>query len=203
MAYLQAAERSKQVVAAARVAIMRDGVAATTMRSVAAEAGVPLGTLQYVFPTKQGLLRAVIEDFAEEIADLLHSSAELDRGLEHAIRHGLRNFWAQLVVDHRELQLVQYELVTYAQRTPGLENLSRWQYERYSRVVADWTQQAASRAGETCSIPYATLARVIVAALDGLILQHVVNPDMRRSTEDLDIVIDMLVGLAVAPADPR
>lgn len=50
---------------------------------------------------------------------------------------------------------------------------------------------------------YATLARVIVAALDGLILQHVVNPDMRRSTEDLDIVIDMLVGLAVAPADPR
>lgn len=32
------------------------------MRAVSAEAGVPLGTLQYVFPSKQGLLKAVIGD---------------------------------------------------------------------------------------------------------------------------------------------
>jgi len=136
MPYVESAVRSKQAVAAARAVLMRDGVGGTSMRTVATEAGIPLGTLQYVFPTKQGLLRAVIEDVVEEIADLLRSSAELEAGLEHAIRRGLHNFWEKLVVDHRNLQLVQYELVTHALRTPGLEELPRWQYERYTEVVA-------------------------------------------------------------------
>ena len=30
-------------------------------------------------------------------------------------------FWALLVADQVNLQLVQYELITYALRTPGLE----------------------------------------------------------------------------------
>ncbi|OBA83362.1 TetR family transcriptional regulator [Mycobacterium sp. 1164966.3] len=202
MPYVESALRSKQAVAAARAVLMRDGVGGTTMRAVATEAGIPLGTLQYVFPTKQGLLRAVIEDVVEEIADLLRSSAELESGLEHALRCGLRNFWERLVVDHRNLQLVQYELVTHALRTPGLEGLPRWQYERYTEVVAEWCQQAATRAGETSAIPFDRLARVLVAGVDGLILQHVVNPDVNRSAEDLESLIEIVVAVAgVRPAN--
>jgi AcrR family transcriptional regulator len=78
MPYVESALRSKQAVTAARAVLMRDGVGGTTMRAVATEAGIPLGTPQYVFPTKQGLLRAVIEEVVEEIADLLRSSAELE-----------------------------------------------------------------------------------------------------------------------------
>lgn len=196
MPYVESAVRSKQAVAAARAVVIRDGVARTTMRAVATEAGIPLGTLQYVFPTKQALLHAVIEDVVDEIAGVLESPAGLEGGLERAIREGVRNFWTQLVVGHRNLQLVQYELVTCALRTPGLEDLSRWQYQRYSQVVAEWCQQAATRAGETSPVPFGRLARVLVAGLDGLILQHVVDPDPRRSAEDLETVIDMLVGLA-------
>jgi len=201
MPYVESAVRSKQAVAAARAVLMRDGVGGTSMRTVATEAGIPLGTLQHVFPTKQGLLRAVIEDVVEEIADLLESSAELEAGLEHAIRCGLRNFWEKLVVDHRNLQLVQYELVTHALRTPGLEELPRWQYERYTEVVGDWCQEAARRAGETSAIPFDRLARVLVAGVDGLILQHVVNPDVSRSEADLEVIIETVVALAgVQPA---
>ena len=202
MPYVESAVRSKQAVAAARAVLMRDGVGGTSMRTVATEAGIPLGTLQYVFPTKQGLLRAVIEDVVEEIADLLRSSAELEAGLEHAIRRGLHNFWEKLVVDHRNLQLVQYELVTHALRTPGLEELPRWQYERYTEVVAEWCREAATRAGETSAVPFDRLARVLVAGVDGLILQHVVNPDVDRSAQDLEAIIEMVVALAAArPAD--
>nr|WP_240316707.1 FAD-dependent oxidoreductase [Mycobacterium persicum] len=122
----------------------------------------------------------------EEIADLLKSSAELEAGLEHAIGCGLRNFWEKLVVDHRDLQLVQYELVTHALRTPGLEALPRWQYERYTEIVAQWCQEAATRAGETSALPFDRLARVLVASIDGLILQHIANPDVRRSAQDLE-----------------
>lgn len=197
MPYVESAVRTKQAVAAARAVLMRDGVGGTTMRAVATEAGVPLGTLQYVFPSKQGLLRAVFEDIVEEIAELLRVSAELEAGLEHAIRVGLRNFWTELVVNHRELQLVQLELVTHALRTAGLEELPRWQYERYIEIVAQWCESAATRAGETTTIPFDRLARLLVAGIDGLILQHVISADADRSRADLDALVETVVSLAV------
>lgn len=196
MPYVESAVRSKQAVAAARAVLMRDGVARLSMRAVATEAQIPLGTLQYVFPTKQGLLQAVIEDVVREIADVLRESAEIEGGLEHAIRQGMRNFWTQLVVENRDLQLMQYELVTHALRSPELESLSRWQYDQYFEVVADWCREAANRAHETCALPFERLARVVIASVDGLILQQVITPDAERSAEDLEAVIDMVIALA-------
>ncbi|WP_457138420.1 TetR/AcrR family transcriptional regulator [Mycobacteroides abscessus] len=201
MPYVESAQRTKEAVAAARIVLMREGVGRTTMRAVAAEAGIPLGTLQYVFPSKQGLLKAVIENVVDEIAGVLRGAADTKAGLNDAVRRGTRNFWSQLVDEHRNLQLVQYELVTHALRTSGLEDLPAWQYERYTGVVADWCREAASRAGERCAVSFERLARVLVAGIDGLILQHVVNPDPARSEEDLESLTAMLIALAaVAPA---
>ena len=82
-----------------------------------------------------------------------------------------------------------------------MESLARWQYDRYASIVAEWCQEAANKAGETCGVPFARLARVLVAGVDGLVLQHVRDPDPSRSREDLDAVIEMLIGLAdVRPA---
>ncbi|MGL5442958.1 MAG: TetR/AcrR family transcriptional regulator [[Mycobacterium] stephanolepidis] len=200
MPYVESAQRTREAVAAARVVLMREGVGRTTMRAVASEAGIPLGTLQYVFPSKQGLLKAVIEDVVEEISGVLRGAAESETGLENAIRHGVRNFWSRLVVEHHDLQQVQYELVTHALRTPGLEDLPAWQYEQYTQVVALWCRAAASRAGERSAVSFEQLARVLVAGIDGLILQHVVNPDPARSAEDLESLSEMLIALAAVTA---
>ncbi len=114
----------------------------------------------------------------------------------------MQRFWTTLVEDQEGLQIIQYELTIYALRTPGLESMARWQYDRYARIVAAWCQEAASNAGETCAVPFDTLARVLVAGVDGLILQYVCDPDATRSREDLQAVIEMVVGLA-SPARPR
>ena len=82
MAYVKASVRSAQLVEAARRVLARDGVQGATMRGVATEAGVPLGTLSYVFGSKEQLLKAVIQDVSEEIAEVLRESAETDKGLE-------------------------------------------------------------------------------------------------------------------------
>lgn len=204
MPYVEASVRSRQLVEAARRVLIRDGVGRLTMRAVAAEAGVLLGTVTYVFPSKEMLLRAVIEDVTAEIAEVLRSSVDTGRGLEHAIRHGLEYFWATLVEDQEGLQVIQYELTIYALRTAGLESLARWQYERYARIVAAWCQEAASNAGETCAVPFDTLGRVLVAGMDGLILQFVCDPDVTRAREDLQAVTEMLISLASpAPAAGR
>jgi AcrR family transcriptional regulator len=68
--------------------------------------------MQYVFRSKEQLLRSVIEDVVEEIAELLQQSAKLDDGLEHTIRQGMRDFWSQLVTGKPNLQLMQNELTT-------------------------------------------------------------------------------------------
>jgi AcrR family transcriptional regulator len=206
MVYVEAAVRRRQLVASARIVLMRDGVARTSLRAIAEEAGIPLGTLQYVFPSKGLLLRAVIEEVVEEIAALLKEDVELGRGLEGAIRHGVSRFWSLLVAEERDLQLMQYELTTYALRTAGQEDLARWQYERYCGVVATWLQEAADNAGETSAVPFGRLARLMVAGVDGLILQHVCDPDASRSREDLDAMLEMIVGLTgvrEGPGRPR
>ncbi|WP_280479926.1 TetR/AcrR family transcriptional regulator [Nocardia cyriacigeorgica] len=196
MPYVEASVRRALLVAAARVAFARGGVAGTSLRAVAAEAGVPLGTMQYVFPSKEQLLRAVIEDVIDEIATVLEGAMELGDGLEHAIRQGVRSFWSHLVTDRTDLQVMQYELVTYALRTPGQESLARWQYERYAAIIAEWCQRAAQEAGQTCAVPFGRLARVMLACVDGLVLQHVCDPNAGRSRENLEAAIDMMIAVA-------
>jgi AcrR family transcriptional regulator len=193
MVYVESAVRSRQIIASARVVIARDGVAGTTVRAVAQEAAIPLGTLQYVFPTKQQLLSAVIEDLVEELAGKLQSSVPRGADPEYAIGQGIRTFWNDLVVGDAEgVQLAQYELTTYALRTAGLEELARWQYERYIDVVAEWLQRAAAGGGEGNAIDSRRLARLVVAGVDGLILQYVVNPDPDRGREDIEALITMI-----------
>lgn len=195
MARIEAAVRTKQLVAAARRVLSREGVAKTSLRAVAAEGDVPLGTMQYVFPSRERLLRAVIEDFVTEIGQVFTESVQTGDGVEHAIRQGLRAFWSQLAAD-RNLQIMQYELTTYSLRAPGQEQLARWQYESYADVVAGWCRSAAENAGEVVAVPFEQLARVMLASVDGLILQYVCDPDDVRSAADLEVIIDMLIALA-------
>lgn len=196
MAYVKASVRRAELVHAARRVMARDGVQGATMRAVAAEAGVLLGTVTYVFASKEELLRAVIQDVTDQIATVLQEEVDTDHGLEHALRAGVAAYWARLVADERWMQVMQFELSLYALRAPGLEDLARWQYERYSRIVAAWCQEAANKAGELCAVPFDALARVVVASIDGVILQYVADPDDARSRRDLGAVVDMLVDLA-------
>jgi len=199
--YVKASERHGQLVSAARAVLVRDGIAATTLRSVAAEAGVPLGTLHYVFPSKELLIRAVIDDVRDEVSAVLAEVAEKHAGLERAIRDGLRAFWEQQIVGDPRQPLMRQELFLYAVRTPGLEGLARWQVEGYGRIVAAWCEDAANNAGELCAVPFDTLARALVGGVMGIALQYLGDQDRARSLRDVEVLSEMVVGLAaVRPA---
>jgi AcrR family transcriptional regulator len=193
--YVKASERRRQLVAAARAVLSRDGVAGTTLRAVAAEGAVPLGTLHYIFPSKELLLTAVIEDVREEVS-VVFKAAETDAGLDHAIRRGLENYWQQLVVNDPASALMRHELFVHALRTPGLESLARWQIEGYTRIVAERCQQAANDAGEICAVPFDTLGRALVGSVIGITLQYLSDRDQARSQRDLQALTQMLTRLA-------
>ena len=98
---------------------------------------------------------------------------------------------------------MRHELFVYALRTPGLEHLARWQIEGYTRIVAEWCQQAASNAGEVCAVPFDTLARALVGGVMGIVLEYLSDHDATRSQRDLQAVTDMLVRLAAPRPAPH
>lgn len=195
MGYVKAEIRRAQVIDAARKVLVCSGIVGLTMRRVASEAGISLGTLHYAFPSKELLLKSVIDDVSDEISALLHASITLEGGLENSIRNGIKNFWSALVFDNRDLQLMQYELSIYAIRTPGMHHLAQEQYENYCKVVAQWCQTAAALSGETCAVGFSELARMVVAGVDGLILQYLSKADVERANADIETLSIMLCGL--------
>lgn len=196
MKYVKAKDREQQIVAAAIRVLSDVGVPATTLRAVAAEAGIPLGTLHYVFPSKDQLLQAVIAVVTDDIAAALREELVLDQGMEQALRRGIVNFWGKLVESDLGLQIMQYELTTYSLRSQGTGGLASSQYDRYTALVTEFCEQAARSAGERCAIGFDSLGRIALAVVDGLILQFVVRPDHDRALRDLNHAIDMIVGLA-------
>ncbi|MGB5797883.1 MAG: TetR/AcrR family transcriptional regulator [Mycolicibacter algericus] len=199
MAYVKATERERQIVAAAIRVLSESGVAGTTLRGVAAEAGIPLGTLHYVFPTKDQLLRAVIAKVIADVVDAVRADLPLDRGVAHALRQGVTNFWDRLVATDTGLQIMQYELAMYSARSEGPGGLATMQFERYAALVTEFCTQAAAAAGERCAIDFDSLGRLVLALVDGLIVQYVTSPDPDRARRDLDRAVEMVVLFA----DPR
>ena len=202
--YVKADVRRRQLVAAARAVLTRDGMSGGTLRAVAAEAGVPLGTVHYVFASKEQLLRAVLEDVIEEIAQAFLASAGEATDLESAMRGSAQRVFSQLVEADTGGQIMQYELTMWALRTPGMADIARQQYQLYIElIVANWTR-AATRAGLTLAVPVEQLARLFLAGADGLILQYLTTRNTDRAKADLDLlVVQMLRYAAPQPDDDR
>jgi DNA-binding transcriptional regulator YbjK len=152
-------ERVDQILRATLAVIGRDGVSAVTHRSVADEAGVPLGSLTYYFASKQVLLREALRLHVREdagrlrrvAAQLLDEQASGDRVVE--------TFAALLGEGHPDL--AQFELYLEAARDPQLREVAAESLRAYAEVA-----ELALRAAGVPN-PEA-VAGVIVATIDGL-----------------------------------
>ncbi len=197
--YVKATEREQQIVAAAIRVLEEVGVPGATMRAVAAAADVPLGTLHYVFPSKDQLLAAVISTVVEEVAASLRSEVSPEHGLEHALRHGVTLFWEELLANRVGLQIMQYELAMYSARSDRGGALARLAFQRYTALLAELCEEAARASGERCAVGFDVLGRLLLAVQDGLIIQYIACPDADRVRGDTAYAVDMVLRLA----DPR
>ncbi|MCP4846269.1 MAG: TetR/AcrR family transcriptional regulator [Actinomycetia bacterium] len=80
--------RSDLLGVAARV-IGRDGLAKASMRGIAREAGVSLGTLQNHFPTKETLWKAVIDELIAPAEVKFHEASDPTGLVTEVVRHRL------------------------------------------------------------------------------------------------------------------
>jgi len=180
--------------------MVRDSVARTTVRSVAAQAGIPLGTLQHVFPTKELLFQAVIDEITAELVQRA-VSLPINDGIAETIRQGARAYWAGLIADNVAEQIMHLELLNYTFRSTG-RTVARWPYDKQASAVASLLDTVSQRSGEVCGAPFDRIARIFIAGLDGMTLQYANDRNSARAEGDLEALIQATIEYArIAPAD--
>jgi AcrR family transcriptional regulator len=190
-------ERRDQLVDAAIEVLAAEGLTKATTRRITDHAGLALGAFHYAFRSKDDLLQAVIERIATRVEHTLAEAVtEPKRGVEQALKAMVEGFWS-LVESTPDLQLAQYELTVHALRDAGLKPLAVQQYERYVSAVSD---QLADVPDAPDGQEREDLARFLVAALDGLVLQSFLHDDPSAARRRLDLQLQCLSGVVPSHA---
>ncbi|MFF5499187.1 TetR/AcrR family transcriptional regulator [Streptomyces aquilus] len=197
MARMPSAQRRRQLTEAAIRAMARDGVARTTTRSIAAEAGVSLSVFHYCFDSKQELVESVITTITDHYVGIVKEALKPRASLEETVRAGFQAYWDH-VRAHPDEHMLTYELTQYALRQPGFEHLARRQYELYGELYADIIEQLSITMGFQLRVSVPALARYLAAMTDGLTLNYLVLGDEDAWTDILDTVTAHIAGLVSA-----
>ncbi|MDL2075047.1 TetR family transcriptional regulator [Streptomyces sp. GXMU-J15] len=194
MARRPSAERRQQLTEAAIRAMARDGVARTTTRSIAAEAGVSLSVVHYCFDSKQALIESVITTITDHYVGLVKDALRPRDTLQETVRAGLQAYWDH-VRAHPDEHMLTYELTQYALRQPGFEHLARRQHELYRDVFAELIEDLRPVMGLELRVPVPVLARYLAAMTDGLTLNYLVLGEEEAWAGVLDTVTAHIAAL--------
>ncbi|MDG3012544.1 TetR family transcriptional regulator [Rhodococcus sp. D2-41] len=208
---LPAEERRVQLVQAALARAEQDGIGSVTIRRVAEDAGVSLGVVHYCFENKEELMSAAIETIVTDLSGALRNAfaqagdaARGDRGAEalrEMLRAGIRGMW-QLIENTANVQLLTYEITTYALRGGSEESrgLATRQYEFNTAEATTFLRDCAARTGTRWIRPVEHVARLSLSVIDGIVLRWLVDRDSEAALAQFDDVLELVVGLA-APAE--
>lgn len=200
-----AEERREQLIDAAVEVIADHGLTRATTRAITDRAGLALGAFHYVFDSKDELLEAVIQRVVREIDTTLGATAEAG---EPAIAQRLEG--PDLVVDvlerflwgawayfegTRTLQLAQYELTLHALREPEKHHLAVQQYDLLVGTLSGMLRNLTDELDPDISDE---LARYVVATIDGLLLQWLVDRDADAARQRLNRYLTTLPAIVAA-----
>lgn len=143
----------------------REGYAAFTLRRAAAEAGVPLGTLQHYFPTREVLLKALIQQtirtFNDHYQVIASSGGPATQRLTRLIEQILKE------VRTPDDRLFMLELAALANHDKFAADVLAENYKVYLGIVTRLVSEISPTLTERESVVRALL---IIAQLEGLLV---------------------------------
>ena len=171
--YAKTALRRAEIVRAASMLFSTEGYEGASLRSIAARVGITHPALLHHFASKEELLAAVLEEQdSQERQDLPESTVLTLDGLAAAL--------AGLIARHQEVPHLMRLLVNVsaAATRPSYPGHA-YVVDRYGTVRAELTAAFAAlqAAGEVDSrVDCRTLANTVIAVLDGLQIQWLLDP---------------------------
>lgn len=195
MARVAAQVRRQQLIEATIRVAERHGIADTTTRRIAAEAGASLATVHYCFRSKQELFEEVLTAIITELSEAAQGDLRPGVDARTLLHEGLRALWVIVEKEPGKQQLT-YELTHFALRQPGLESFARWQYETSHAACAAHLEGIAAAARIVWSVPMPVLARMLLTVIDGVVLGWLVDRDSTAALAALDSLADLFATLA-------
>lgn len=189
MSRLSAQDRRVELVEATIRVAVAEGLDAATVRRVAKEAGVPLGTVHYCFGSKAALISAVADTIQPPTIDVTKlGSLSTVEGLQLAFRA----YWEQIGSDRRR-QLLIYELLAHLAR--GDEDsraIAKQLIDRAYGAVLEALSRYAEEVGHALPADPMLLARLIIAVTDGISLSWIVTSDDEQAQAVMDLFARVL-----------
>jgi AcrR family transcriptional regulator len=172
------ADTRARLLAAAADLFAEHGVDSVSVDAVGEAAGRTSGAVYAHFGSKQGLLLALLDDWAHSLVTVIAAEFELAAGVEDRLRAVAANVVVHPSEQTRRLLLLEQELWLRAARDPDVATALRARlhesHERMARGFAAWIEAGTIPPG-TDADDLATAFRSVVL---GLVLQHRVAPDL-------------------------
>jgi len=190
-----------RIVDAAYRALLKQGYHQTSMKDIAAEAGVAPGLAHYYFATKEELLVAVIERACSPLNREWEAEQSLLGGAspsgEQALAQAVAGFQfaREEIRKFLDLHRLIFDMFGVGLHNPRIaEAVARFINERRQDIALIVRSVVAASPVKPASDPDA-IAAVIWGAINGIVLQKLVDP-----TFDSDAAVDALSEMAFALA---
>ena len=166
------APTAQRLLAAAQRLLTSGGFEALKLSAIARAAGESKASIGYHFGNKAGLVTALVDSFAHDAnRGLIEDTGELPKGEERI--HALIDGETRIAADAESYQSF-FEVLPHALRDEDLRERVAALYDGYRETVLRCLDAADPAAKEQLR-PFAML---MIAVVDGLAIQHVLDPDV-------------------------
>lgn len=166
------APTAQRLLAAAQRLVTSGGFEALKLSAIARAAGESKASIGYHFGNKAGLVTALVDSFAHDAnRGLIEDTGELPKGEERI--HALIDGETRIAAD-AEAYRSFFEVLPHALRDEDLRERVAALYDGYRETVLRCLDAADPAAKEQLR-PFAML---MIAIVDGLAIQHVLDPDV-------------------------
>jgi AcrR family transcriptional regulator len=181
---------------AAKELLRTRGYASITARDLVAASGTNLGSIGYHFGSKEALLNEAIGEALQEWADAIARTAETEPG-KTPLETLTRSTGAMLdqFDEIKPYFLAFIEALARSARSPELAKQLAQHYETQRQRVADTV--IAALAARPDRDTATSLAALMIAVTDGLLLQYYADPDRMRTTVRLTSALQTALSNAV------
>ncbi len=167
--------RRRQIVDTAIRTIAEKGITQTTLAEIARECGISKGVISYHFDGKDELIAEVLSNLVRAPAEFVKDRVEAVEGALARLREYVAAS-VEYMARNRGDYVALVDLWGSAGSTEGRQRFNHEAHEPARRYVMKLLE-AGVKSGEFREVPVRTVASTIQAAIDGLMLQWVFEPE--------------------------
>jgi AcrR family transcriptional regulator len=192
-------KRQTQILRAALSCFARKGYHQATMDDIVQEAGLSKGGVYWHFGSKKELLVAMLEMVGEDMETLFLEAMQDGGGVEAKLRTLFDVFAAFVATgEFQELMPVLIDAWVQNRQDKEINALGLQMYETFRRPIVELIEEGM-RSGEFKRIDASTLAGIIIAIYDGLMVQEMIAQELVNwHTVSETLIKTLVAGLLVS-----